>query len=84
VSYRLLILPRAQKQLAAIPSPDFDTIEEQIKTLSENPRPAGCKKLRGREGWRLRVGNFRVVYAIDDSAQSVLVLAVGHRREIYR
>jgi mRNA interferase RelE/StbE len=52
--------------------------------LRENPRPAKCLKLTGREGWRIRVRNYRVIYKIDDSEKLVTILHVGHRRDIYR
>lgn len=50
----------------------------------EEPRPSGCKKLKGREGWRIRVGDYPVVYDIDDDAQTALILNIGHRRDVYR
>lgn len=51
--------------------------------LFQNPRPPSCLKLSGREGWRIRVGNYRVVYEIDDGQQAVTILNIGHRRDIY-
>ncbi len=85
MSYRVVILPRAQKQLRSIPSRAAETIEEKLCSLAENPRPVGCKKLRGREAaWRIRVGDYRIVYEIDDAGTTVTVAKVGHRSEIYR
>lgn len=52
--------------------------------LATNPRPSGCQKLSGREAWRVRVGDNRVVYEIDDPARRVLVVHIGHRRDVYR
>jgi mRNA interferase RelE/StbE len=52
--------------------------------LRENPRPANCRKLTGRDGWRIRIGDYRVIYEINDAALSLTVLHVGHRREVYR
>ncbi|MEW5948302.1 MAG: type II toxin-antitoxin system RelE/ParE family toxin [Thermodesulfobacteriota bacterium] len=55
-----------------------------IQGLSEDPRPSGVKKLTGRNAWRIRVGNYRVIYEIQDNSLVVLVVSVGHRKEIYR
>lgn len=82
--YTLKILRRAQKQLAAIPSPDFDRITAAIQELVKNPRPHGCKKLTGRDGWRIRSGDYRVIYEIDDPHRVITVLDIDHRRDIYR
>jgi mRNA interferase RelE/StbE len=84
VSYSLSILRRAQKELAQIPHGDYERIVEAVRGLAENPRPAGCRKLAAREGWRIRVGDFRVIYEIDDGQRSVTVLHVGNRRDVYR
>jgi len=59
-------------------------ISRKILLLEDNPRPKGAKKLSGREEYRLRVGNYRVLYTIDDMGHAVTVFAVGHRREVYR
>jgi mRNA interferase RelE/StbE len=84
VSYSLLILPRAQKQLAALPAEQLNLAELKIGALTDNPRPAGCKKLTERSGWRIRFGNYRIIYKIDDAAKTVTITDVGHRREVYR
>lgn len=55
-----------------------------IQALRSDPRPAGCKKMAGSELWRIRVGDYRIVYSIEDAQLIVLVVRVGHRREIYR
>ena len=52
--------------------------------LAEEPRPRGCKKLKNREGWRIRTGDYRILYEVFDDEQQVLILRIGHRREIYR
>jgi mRNA interferase RelE/StbE len=57
---------------------------KRIQGLSENPRPPGCEKLSGGEKYRMRQGSYRIVYGIDDQTQEVLVVKVGHRREVYR
>ena len=65
--YRVTIVRTAQKSLAGIPSPDFERVRDALRSLSGDPRPAGCKKLVNRSGWRVRVGRFRVIYEIDDA-----------------
>ncbi len=57
---------------------------QAIDELAENPRPRNSRKLRGKEGWRIRIGDYRAIYEIDDEAREVLVLDIGHRRDIYR
>jgi mRNA interferase RelE/StbE len=85
VSYRVVILPSAKKELEAISSPFFERVEERMLSLGNDARPPGCKKMRDKEGtWRIRSGNYRIVYEIDDSARIVTIQRVGHRREIYR
>ena len=84
MNYTVRILRRAQRAMAALPQPDFERIRDAIYSLADDPRPPGCTKLTGREAWRIRVGQYRVIYEIDDSNRVVTVLDVGHRREIYR
>ena len=84
MSYGIAILRRAQKELAQLPSPAYESVRDAIGALAETPRPAGCRKLSGREGWRIRVGDYRIIYEIDDERQRVTVLHVGHRRDVYR
>ena len=83
MSYEVLILRRAQKELADLSKVDYERLCNVVLALAENPRPAGCKKLVGREGWRIRSGDYRVIYEINDTEQKVTVLHVGHRRDIY-
>jgi len=83
VSYGLLILPRAKRELADLPA-QLAVAELKVRALQENPRPAGCKKLAERKGWRIRFGNYRVIYKIDDTQKIITIVGVGHRREIYR
>jgi len=75
----------AAKALEAIPTDDRERILEALVGLKENPRPIGCKKLSGREGWRIRAQTYRIIYDIDDSAKVVLIEVIGHRRDaVYR
>jgi mRNA interferase RelE/StbE len=83
MAYILLILRRAQKELAQLPDEIYERLRDAIRALAKDPRPHGCLKLTGREGWRLRVGDYRVVYEIDDSQQVITVLHIGHRRDVY-
>jgi mRNA interferase RelE/StbE len=85
VSYRVVILPSAKKELEAISSPFFEKVEERMLSLGNDARPPGCKKMRDGEGiWRVRCGNYRIIYEINDTANIVTIQRVGHRREIYR
>ena len=82
--YNVIVKPSAEKSLVRLPQQVQAAIIEKLLTLEETPRPAGVKKLQGREGWRVRVGDYRVVYVIDDAKKIVTVLAINHRRDIYR
>jgi mRNA interferase RelE/StbE len=83
VSYDVLILRRAQKELAGLPKADYVRVRDAVAALAYDPRPAGCKKLVGRDGWRIRSGDYRVIYEIDDAVEKITVLHIGHRRDIY-
>ena len=83
--YRIELRPAARRSLAALPREAQARIASAIDSLATEPRPPGVTKLRGPEGfYRVRVGDYRIVYAIDDDALFVLVVRVGHRREVYR
>jgi mRNA interferase RelE/StbE len=82
--YRVFIMLSAQRALERLPQSDYRRVLDAILALAQNPRPAGSKKLSGREGWRIREGDYRVIYEIDDQAQTVAALRVRHRREAYR
>jgi mRNA interferase RelE/StbE len=84
VSYSLFILPRAKKQLANLHTEQFNAAELKIHALQEQPRPAGCKKLAERKGWRIRFGNYRILYKIDDTNSTITIVEIGHRRDVYR
>jgi mRNA interferase RelE/StbE len=82
--YSLRIKSSAQKELDSLDDAVFARIDGKILALAENPRPAGCKKLKGhKDVWRIRAGDWRVVYIIDDSGKRVIVTRVAHRREVY-
>ena len=83
--FEVFIKPSAVKELEAIPSKkDRQRITSRIRRLSENPRPPGCQKLSGRDLFRIRQGVYRIVYSIQDEQLTVLVIKVGHRRDVYR
>lgn len=83
--HRVLFAPRAERDFRKL-SPDVQRrLDPAIRALAENPRPPGCRKLAGESSlWRLRVGDYRIVYQVRDDQLLVLVVKVGHRREIYR
>ena len=83
MDYEVFILRRAQKQLAGPLKQNYSRIRDLLTALGVNPRPAGCKKLTGREGWRIRSGDYRVIYEIDDGQRRVTVLDIGHRKDVY-
>ena len=83
MSYHLFILPRAQKVLEKLPVDIYERLRDDIRFLSVDPRPCGCKKLVARNGWRIRVNKYRVVYEIDDKKRTVTVLDIGQRKDIY-
>ena len=83
MSFEVHILRRAQKELADLSKIDYERVRDAVTALSENPRPGGCKKLVGRDGWRIRSGDYRVIYEIDDAQRKVTVLHIGHRRDVY-
>jgi mRNA interferase RelE/StbE len=84
VIYTVEILRSAQKQLAKIHREDRLPIIEAIRALAGDPRPRGSKKLSGRPAWRVRVGRYRIIYEIHDKRLVLLVVTVGHRRDVYR
>ena len=83
MAYTVDIRPKAFKALEKISDPDYSAIKKAIFALAENPRPHGYIKLKGREGYRIRVGNYRVVYDIQDKILLVQVVNVGNRKDIY-
>ena len=84
MTYAIFIERRAQRSLSRIAAQDRDRISGAIRHLAEEPRPKGVKKLSGRDAWRIRVGDYRVIYEIRDERLSILVVDIGHRREIDR
>jgi len=83
-SYKLLILSKAAKELQSLREPNYSRIKQRILLLASNPRPRGSSKLTGREGWRIRAGDYRIIYEICEQDKSVTILHVGHRRNVYK
>jgi mRNA interferase RelE/StbE len=84
VSYAVDIHAPAKKSLCRLPENIQTRIARSMLALAENPRPTGVVKLSGRDGWRIRIGDYRVIFTIDDAKKEVVIYAIGHRREIYR
>jgi mRNA interferase RelE/StbE len=82
--YKIYIKPTAVKELQRIPKRDVNKIIEKIRSLSSNPRPPGCEKLSADEKYRVRQGRYRIVYSIEDDKLVVLIIKIGHRKDIYR
>ena len=82
--YRLLFKQSVAKDLRNLPRQDIKRILQRIELLADEPRPPGCEKLSGEERYRVRQGRYRIIYAIEDHALVVMVVKVGHRRDIYR
>lgn len=82
--YELVIRPSVQKDVRGIPSADLKKIVSRIEKLRDDPRPDGSVKLSGLEYYRVRQGKYRIVYEIQDGCLVVIVIKVGHRKEVYR
>ena len=83
-SYSFVVKKSAERELRAIPKTDLRRITERLRGLSSNPRPAGCEKLSGNDHYRIRQGDYRMVYAINDETRVVTLVKVGHRRDVHR
>jgi mRNA interferase RelE/StbE len=82
--FSLDIKASARKELDSLNDALFARIDRKILSLADNPRPAGCKKLRGyKDQWRIRVGDYRVIYLLDDYKALVTIMRVAHRKEVY-
>lgn len=82
--YQVLIKSAAEKEMDRLPESVHRRVTARILGLAANPRPPGCKKLEGLGGYRLRVGDYRVLYTVEDESAAVTVNSVAHRREAYR
>lgn len=82
--YRVLIRKSAVDELGRIPKKDLRRIVERIRSLGDKPRPHGSEKLSAQERYRIRQGDYRIVYSVDDTVRTVEIAKIGHRSEIYR
>lgn len=83
-SYKLTIKKSAARELKDIPQKDAHRIVKHIEMLAGNPRPSGSEKLSSQPYYRIRQGDYRIIYFIDDAKGIVDIIKIGHRREIYR
>ena len=83
-NYELVFKKSVAKDLRVFPKQDVKRIMERIRSLSGDPRPVGCEKLSGQERYRVRQGVYRIIYEIEDGRLTVLIIKIGHRREVYR
>lgn len=81
--FNVTLKKRAIKALVKINEPYYTSIKEAIYSLAENPRPAGSIKLKGRDGYRIRVADYRIIYDVFDDVLLVIVIDLGHRKDIY-
>ena len=84
MTYQVTIARDAERELARMQPRLRARVGAALLSLERDPRPPGVLNLVGEEGWRIRVGDYRILYAIDDGARVVIVFSIGHRREVYR
>jgi mRNA interferase RelE/StbE len=82
--YRIEIKKTAAREIEHLPQNDIHAVLGKIASLADNPRPHGCQKLSGQEKYRLRCGDYRILYSIEDAVLVIYVVKVGHRKDIYR
>ena len=82
--YNIQIIPAAQKDMNSLPVKICNQIKDKILPLSQNPFPQGCIKLTANDGYRIRSGNYRILYRIDNNKKTVFIYRVKHRKEAYR
>ncbi len=82
--YKLKILPHAQKDIGHLQNKIFNNIKDKIINLANDPRPNGAIKLTNEDGYRIRIGDYRVLYRIEDKSKEIFIYRVKHRREAYR
>lgn len=83
--YQIKLARSAEKELAHISEPYFSALLKKIDALAKQPFPTGVKKIKGMQaGWRVRVGDYRIIYEVDETIKTVDISAIGHRKEIYK
>jgi len=83
VKYKIEFKKSAYKELKSIPKKDLKRILSKIASLSENPMPSGCKKLSALERYRIRQGNYRILYSIENDILTIYIVKIGHRKNVY-
>jgi mRNA interferase RelE/StbE len=83
-AYSLSIPRTARKELEALPDRDLQRIVERIQRLAEDPTPTSAQKLSGQTAYRVRQGDYRIVYTVDHPRHEIVIIKIGHRREVYR
>lgn len=84
MSYRVIVPKTVQKELDNLADEISIRILAKLKTLEANPRPPDVKKLKGRSAWRVRVGDYRIIYEIYDRQLTIILVTIGHRGDVYR
>jgi len=84
MTYEIKINRSSQKSLAKLPQKYQNNIISAIRSLSGNVHPNGCKKLSGRNAWRIRIGRYRVIYEIHDNELFIMVISIAHRKDVYK
>lgn len=84
MNYSVILSRAARKQLERFSGDTEKRILAKLSELESNPRPSGCKKLKNRDAWRVRIGDYRAIYEIHDKVLQVIIITVGHRREVYQ
>jgi len=82
--YKIIISKTAQKKLNKLPDQISDLLIKAILSLAQNPRPQGHIKLKGRDAFRIRKGDYRIIYEVNDNILTITVIALGHRKDIYK
>lgn len=82
--YTVVITKTVQRQLKRLPGNIADKLEQKMIQLEDEPRPLECKKLKGRDAYRIRMGKYRFIYEVKDNILIITVIKVGHRKDIYR
>ncbi len=82
--YRIIIEQKVSKEIESLPKAVIQSVFETIEDLKTHPRPTNVKKLVEKDGWRIRIGNYRVLYTIDDKKKLISIYRVKHRKDVYR
>ncbi len=84
MSYKLIVKPTALKEIDDLPASFQERVISTLDSLQANPRPIGCKKLAGAKNrWRIRIGDYRILYMLDDSKHEIYIYRVAHRKDVY-